>query len=196
MTDGLAALVAESASHVEIADVAFAQELDGTLLVGKATTLHATLHNAVVFCGGGDHALAFERVIADGLLHVHVLAGLAGPNRCERVPVIRRADDYRVDGLVVVQLVQVLIGTRLGVAGSVVAMDGPSVWPVSISQTAARFRSWRRMKSPRWLLPRLPTPTMPRFTLSLADQERETAPAAMAAALRNSRRFIKTLRFF
>ena len=60
----------------------------------------------------GDHRLAFDDVVAVGLLDVHVLAGLAGMDRRQGVPVVGRADDQGVERLVVQRLAKVL--DRLG----------------------------------------------------------------------------------
>src|SRR5262249_25119350 len=47
-----------------------------------------------------------------GLLHVHMLTGLAGPHGLQRVIVIRRGDGNRVNGFVVQQLAQIREGLR------------------------------------------------------------------------------------
>jgi hypothetical protein len=54
--------------------------------------LGAYLYYFVVLAGGGYHGFAFHHVHTDGLLHVHVGAGLQGVNGLQGVPVIRRAD--------------------------------------------------------------------------------------------------------
>ena len=61
-----------------------------------------------------DHFGPFVEVDEGGLFHVDVLAGLAGFHGHVGVPVVRRADAYRVDGLVGEDLAEVLHGFRVG----------------------------------------------------------------------------------
>ena len=71
---------------------------------------------------GGLHALAsLENVVAARLLHVDIFARLAGPDRRQRVPVIRRRDGDGVDVLVFEHLVN--IDVRLHFA-TVLLLDG------------------------------------------------------------------------
>ena len=65
-------------------------------------------HDPVVLAGGLDHPPAFADVVADRLLDVDVLARLAGPDRGQGVPVVRRGDRDGVDVLVVEDLAEVL----------------------------------------------------------------------------------------
>ena len=44
-----------------------------------------------------DHAAALPQVVADGLLDVDVLAGLAGPGRVQRMQMVRRRERDDVD---------------------------------------------------------------------------------------------------
>ena len=57
---------------------------------------------------------ALEDVVADRLLDVDVLARLAGPDRRQRVPVVRRGDRDGVDLVVVEDPAEVLDVLRLG----------------------------------------------------------------------------------
>ena len=61
---------------------------------------------------------AFPDVVRDGLLDVDVLAGLAGPDGVEGVPVVGRGDGDGVDVLVLQQLADVDIRGHLDVLGS------------------------------------------------------------------------------
>ena len=70
--------------------------MNGLEFVLDTAALRTDLDHAPVFAGGGDHLLAFENVVAGWFLDVDVLAGLAGPDGRERVPVIR---DGHGDGL-------------------------------------------------------------------------------------------------
>ena len=75
---------------------------------GVGAALRAVLHDAVVFPRGLDELAALEDVVAARLLDVHVLARLAGPNRQQRVPMVRRGDRDGVEILVVEHLAEVL----------------------------------------------------------------------------------------
>src|SRR5207247_9684344 len=72
--------------------------------------LRAVLHDAAVFLGRFDALAALENIVADRLLDIDVLAGLTGPNRDQRVPVIAGGDRNRVQLLVVEGLAHVLHG--------------------------------------------------------------------------------------
>ena len=84
--------------QVDLADHAFVQQLHRLDLVRRAAALRADLHHALVFARGLDHLLPFEDVVAGGLFDVDVLAGLAGPDGGERVPVVgqRHGDGVHV----------------------------------------------------------------------------------------------------
>ena len=56
------------------------------------------------------HGQALAQVQGHRLLQVDVLAGLAGVDRLQRVPVRRRGDDHRVDVLLREQLAVVAVG--------------------------------------------------------------------------------------
>src|SRR5207249_2063647 len=91
-----------------LAQLAGADQLGGPGQAGTAAALRAQLDHAVVLAGGLDHAPAFAEVVAGRLFHVDVLAGLAGPDRGQRVPVVGRGHDDRVEGLVLQDPAQVL----------------------------------------------------------------------------------------
>ena len=115
VADRLPASEAESARHVERSDRALAEHGHRLALVPDGAALGADLHHALVLAGRLDHLLALEYVVAGWLLHVDVLAGLAGPDGGERVPVIGRCYRDRVDVPVFKQLAHVRVFFRRAV---------------------------------------------------------------------------------
>ena len=55
-----------------------------------------------------DHPPPFAHIVADGLLDIHILAGLNRPDRGKGMPVVRQRDRNGVDFLVVQDPAQVL----------------------------------------------------------------------------------------
>ena len=90
--------------------------LHGFLHGHRGADLAALLHHAVVLARRGHNLLGLENIVRAGLFDVHVLAGLAGPDGHQGVPVIGRGDGDGVDGFVFQQLADVLVGLRLGLA--------------------------------------------------------------------------------
>ncbi len=70
------------------------------------------LDHAVVFAGRRHDLAGFEDVMRARLFDVDILAGLAGPDRSERVPVVGGGQGDGVDGLVLEQLAVVGVGSR------------------------------------------------------------------------------------
>ena len=106
-------------------------DLGGLLEVRLRALLRADLDDAVVLARRLHHRAAFGDGHRRRLLDVDVLAGLAGEHRHQRVPVIGRADDDGVDGLVVEDAPEVGVpggGRRdfggLGQVGRVDVADG------------------------------------------------------------------------
>ena len=87
-----------------------ADVLDRLLDVRRAASLRAELDDAVVLARGLDHPPPFDDVVAGRLLDVDVLAGLAGQDGQQRVPVVGRGDRDGVDRLVVEQPPKVFLG--------------------------------------------------------------------------------------
>ena len=116
VADRRAPLVAERASHVDIADGAVAQMMNGFEHAGIGARLAAVLANAIVLFYGADELAAFKGVVRAGFFDVDIFAGLAGPDGHERVPVIGRGDGDGVDIFVFEQLANVDVGFRLGQA--------------------------------------------------------------------------------
>ena len=102
--DRIAPVEAEPARHVDLTDHALAQLGHALAHRRRRTRLRSVLHDAVVLARRGDDLPALPHVVRAGLLHVHVLARLAAPDGLQRVPVVLRADGYRVDGLILEQL--------------------------------------------------------------------------------------------
>ena len=89
-----------------------AHELHGLGPVRAAALPLAALHHPPVAAGGGGHRLALADRVGQRLFHVHVLAGGAGIDHLDAVPMVGRADDHRVDVVVVEQRPVVRIQRR------------------------------------------------------------------------------------
>jgi len=84
---------------------------------GVAAALGAVLDDGLVLAGGLDEFASFEDVVAARLFHVHVFAGLDGPDRQQRVPVVGRGDGDHVP-LFVLQCLADVLETLGGVAAA------------------------------------------------------------------------------
>ena len=104
------------ANHQDLAEVPLAHVVQRLRVAVRSARAVGALHDAVVLAGRLDHLPAFEDVVGGRLLHVHVLAGLAGPDRHQRVPVIGRGDHDGVDVLALQELAHVGVGRDLLVA--------------------------------------------------------------------------------
>jgi hypothetical protein len=89
------------------------QELDPLANRGAAAVHRTDLHEALVLVRGVDHLTAFPHRVGCRLFDEHVLAGLETPDGRERMPVIRRRHDDRVDVLVVQHAPEILHEARL-----------------------------------------------------------------------------------
>src|SRR4051794_27477671 len=92
VSDGEPPPEALAASVINRTHNSLAQQLHGTHLMRHRTALRSHLHHAIVFASRLYHLLALKHVVARRLLDVNILPGLASPDRCERVPMIRRRD--------------------------------------------------------------------------------------------------------
>src|SRR5262249_24556963 len=81
-----------------LADGAGAYAFTSFCEVAAAARLNPDLHHTVVAAGSGKHRLALAQVVAGGFLDVDVLAGLAGEDGGNGVPVVRGADHDGIDG--------------------------------------------------------------------------------------------------
>src|SRR5687768_2053917 len=68
--------------------------------MGSASCLRPKLDHSAILLTRCNHRAAFENVVSIGLFDVDILAGLAGMNRGECMPVIGRPADNRIDGLI------------------------------------------------------------------------------------------------
>ena len=107
LADARARLVAEALDPLDRAEVALADVVEGLVPAPVAAALGAVLDDALVLVRGLDALAAFPDLVADRLFDVDVLAGLAGPDGDERVPVVGRGGGDGVDFLVVEELADV-----------------------------------------------------------------------------------------
>ena len=80
------------ANELDRSDVAALDHLGDLHEVRRRAVLRTDLHDAIVLARRVHHHAAFANGQRDGLLDVHVLAGLTRQHRGDRVPVIRRRD--------------------------------------------------------------------------------------------------------
>src|SRR5713101_7123034 len=73
-------LVAKRAGHVDIADRAITQMMNGFQHTGVRSRLAAVLANSVVLLYSTHQLASFKRVMRAGLFHIHVLPSLARPD--------------------------------------------------------------------------------------------------------------------
>src|SRR5438093_13350458 len=90
-------------------DLAAAQVVERLAQERARTILRAHMDHPAVLPGRRHHLLSFPEVVGKRLLDIHVLAGLTGPNRRQRMPVIGQGDDHRVDGFVVENSAEVAV---------------------------------------------------------------------------------------
>ncbi len=95
-------------AHQQFAPLARLQGGDFTGPAALAALLGAVLDDDAVFFRGLDALAAFEDRVAARLFHVDVLAGLAAPDRQQRVPVVGAGDGNGVQVLVFQGLAEVL----------------------------------------------------------------------------------------
>src|SRR5208283_1123793 len=67
---------------------------------------------AVVLARGRHNLLGFEDVMSAWLLHIHILARLAGPDGLQSMPMVRGSDGDGVNGLVIEDLAHILKALR------------------------------------------------------------------------------------
>src|SRR5688572_23746678 len=99
-----------------------AQELDGLAEHSSASPLRAGGHDATVAACRLDHSPSFDDVVADRLLAVDVLAGLTGPDRHQRMPVVGRGDRHGVDVAILEHATEV--GLRFRIAAPLLLHEG------------------------------------------------------------------------
>ncbi len=89
-------------------------EFDGLGQSAVGTVLRPALADAAQFARHLHDPAALAQVVADWFLDIDILARLHGPDRRQGVPMVRRRDEHRGDGLVIKNHAQVLDGLRLG----------------------------------------------------------------------------------
>ena len=112
VADGRAPFVANCASHVDIADGAVAEMMNGFEHTGVGARLAAVLANAVVFFYGTHELATFKGVVRAGFFDVDVFSCLASPDSHEGVPMVGSGDRDGVDVFVVEQLADIAVGFR------------------------------------------------------------------------------------
>ena len=99
--------------------------------------LRARLHDAFVPARDVDHPAPFAHEERERLFDIHVLARGAGHHGVQRVPMIGRRDDHRIDIAVLEELAEVGIAAGLG---PMTAMAS-SRRPLCVSAMATRVTS-------------------------------------------------------
>ena len=112
LADARAGLAVEHANEVDLAELAGPDVVDGPLDIQGAAALRADLDNPVELPCGADHLPRFPDAVAGRLLDIDVLAGLAGPDGSQGMPVVGRGDHEGVDGFVIEHVTDVLDGFR------------------------------------------------------------------------------------
>ena len=99
--------------HQHVADRSLAEQLHGVGDQRVGPALCAVLHDCLAAVGRVEQQPRLVKVVAARLLHINMLAGVAGEDRCRRMPVIRSGDNDRVDPLIIEDPSQVGLG-RVG----------------------------------------------------------------------------------
>ena len=124
--DAVARLKHSPRRHVDLADHAGVQLIDGFANGGRRASLRSMLAHAVVLASRQHQLPPFPDIVRAGLLDVRVLARLHGPDASQRVPVVGRGNADGVDVRVVDELAEV--GEPLdGVLGHGLQTLGPPV---------------------------------------------------------------------
>ena len=95
-----------------LAKFAGANQFGGPGQAGTAAALRPQLDHAGILASSLDHASALVEIMGGRFFHVHVLAGLTGPNRGQRVPVIGRGYDHGINTFVFQDAAQILFESR------------------------------------------------------------------------------------
>ena len=117
----------------DVAHRARGHQFRGLLEVAAGSLHGARLHYAIILARRLDHFQAFVDALAGGLLHVDILAGLAGFHRHVGVPVVGRSDANRVDGAVRDHLAKVLNGLHREAAFLSGVYGAVEMWLVNIA---------------------------------------------------------------
>src|SRR5262249_23904527 len=109
----IARAVDHGLARVQFSETAVTQELHGFRENAAAAALRSGLDDAVVAACGVDHQPPFDIVVADRLLDVDILAGLARPDRHQRVPVIGCGNRDGIDIAVVEHATEIRFRLRI-----------------------------------------------------------------------------------
>ena len=110
----------ERARHADRSQVPGPDVFDHAAMLLPGVVLRAHLADAIVLLDGVAHRQALRQVQRHRLLDVEILAGLAGGDGLERVPVRQGGDDHRVEVLVLEHLPVVAVSA----AGGLEPFDG------------------------------------------------------------------------
>ena len=146
-----------------LAETALAQKAAGDVVLHETPLLGPNLADPLVLPCRLDHLAAFGDGEAHRFLAVNVLARLAGVDERQRMPMVRRGDDHRVDLFQVEHLAVVGEGVgNLQLRGTFFAR---SKYRSLVARISASFGT------PKSCPPRRPTPIYPIPTLSFAPGE-------------------------
>src|SRR5215510_12812388 len=102
----------------------------------------AHLNNTPMGAGRLDHSSPLTDAIGSRLFDVDVLAGLARPNGCQRMPMIRYGDGNRVNVLVLEQAPNIRIGLRPVASGGLNFVEGFREKPLIDVADGYHFDVW------------------------------------------------------
>jgi hypothetical protein len=143
----------------------FVQEPLDLRLHRVGTLLRADLADLAVFLRRGHGLQTFPLAVRQGLLHVHVLAGLHRPDRSQTVPVVRSGDHHRVD----VRIVEHASHIRPRFGGRVKLAGTPQLDLIRIAQAGNRNTRQLAERTHQICRPRPPQLMNPRRTAWLGS---------------------------
>src|SRR5581483_2080231 len=111
--DRFSSLKMYAPGHVDVADNTVMKRANCLLNCLARAPLRSPLNNPVVLPGGFHHHAAFDQIMSDRLLDIDVLSRLAGPDGCERMPMIAGSDGNGIDGPVIKDTAQIRLQGRL-----------------------------------------------------------------------------------
>ena len=122
MTDRLTSVGQPSFRQSHVAQSPTTNKLNRRLKVRTTALLQAGLHDSAMLASGVNEPLTFFDRVRDRLLQIDIFARLAGHHTHDRVPMIRRRDDDRVDASIIQHATKVRLPTRCFSAD---LFDGP-----------------------------------------------------------------------
>ena len=112
VSDVTAAAEDQSARHIYPADESVLQMVHRFADGQRTAQLHAVLYDAVIFIGRLDHLFAFMDIMRSRFLHIHILSGLAGPDRLQRMPVVGGGQGDGIDVLIFKEPSEILLNAH------------------------------------------------------------------------------------